>query len=181
MWNLKLNPSWTSASQKCPVSCRGKVPLQFFLNTVYLFQATEEDASSDEDLDDEAMMELDKSLAAVFSEQQKRSQAKKDEKTKIRKEKTLVRDFKIKVVLFVSAHVWFWLEADSQALLTWVCGEGAGPGGGVCGQAGWQSSGLKLSGASPQRHRERDELRQPPTGAGLPPPGCRYLQVTASF
>lgn len=91
-----------------------------FLNMVYLFQATEEDASSDEDLDDEAMMELDKSLAAVFSEQQKRSQAKKDEKTKIRKEKTLVRDFKIKVVLFVSAHVWFWLEADSQALLTWV-------------------------------------------------------------
>lgn len=87
---------------------------------MYLFQATEEDASSDEDLDDEAMMELDKSLAAVFSEQQKRSQAKKDEKTKIRKEKTLVRDFKIKVVVFVSAHIRFWLEADSQALLTWV-------------------------------------------------------------
>lgn len=74
---------------------------------MYLFfQATEEDASSDEDLDDEAMMQLDKSLAAVFSEQRKRSQAKKDEKTRIRKEKTLVRDFKIKVVLVcVSARV----------------------------------------------------------------------------
>lgn len=62
-----------------------------------LFQVTEEDVSSDEDLDDEAMMKLDESLAAVFSQQKKRTQAKKDEKTKIRKEKTLVRDFKIKV------------------------------------------------------------------------------------
>lgn len=42
-------------------------------------------------------MELDKSLAAVFLEQKKKTQAKKDEKTKIQKEKTLVRDFKIKV------------------------------------------------------------------------------------
>lgn len=63
----------------------------------YLFQATEGDGSSDEDLDDEAMMELDKSLAAVFLEQKKKNQAKKDEKAKIQKEKTLVRDFKIKV------------------------------------------------------------------------------------
>lgn len=56
-----------------------------------------EDASSDEDLDDEAMMELDKSLSALFSEQKKKLQAKKDEKTKLQKEKTLVREFKIKV------------------------------------------------------------------------------------
>lgn len=62
-----------------------------------IFQGTEEDGSSDEDLDDDAMMELDKSLAAVFLEQKKKTQAKKDEKTKLRKEKTLVRDFKIKV------------------------------------------------------------------------------------
>lgn len=60
-------------------------------------QATEEDGSSDEDLDDEAMIELDKSLSALFSEQKKKAQAKKDEKTKLQKEKTLVRDFKIKV------------------------------------------------------------------------------------
>lgn len=60
-------------------------------------QATEEDGSSDEDLDDDAMMELDKSLAALFSEQKKKNQAKKDEKSKLQKEKTLVRDFKIKV------------------------------------------------------------------------------------
>lgn len=63
---------------------------------LFLFQATE-DGSSDEDLDDEAMMELDKSLAAVFLAQKKKNQAKKDEKTKIQREKTLVRDFKIKV------------------------------------------------------------------------------------
>ena len=60
-------------------------------------QPTEEDGSSDEDLDDEAMMELDKSLSALFSEQKKKTQAKKDEKTKIQKERALVRDFKIKV------------------------------------------------------------------------------------
>lgn len=60
-------------------------------------QATEEDGSSDEDMDDEAMMELDKSLSALFTEQKKKTQAKKDEKTKLKKEKSLVRDFKIKV------------------------------------------------------------------------------------
>lgn len=60
-------------------------------------QSTEEDGSSDEDLDDDAMMELDKSLAALFSEQKKKTQAKKDEKTKLQMERALVRDFKIKV------------------------------------------------------------------------------------
>lgn len=64
---------------------------------LYHIQATEEDGSSDEDLDDDAMLKLDKSLAALFSEQKKKSQAKRDEKTKRQKEKTLVRDFKIKV------------------------------------------------------------------------------------
>lgn len=62
-----------------------------------LSQATEEEGSSDEDLDDDAMMELDKGLAALFSEQKKKIQAKKDEKSKLQKEKSLVRDFKIKV------------------------------------------------------------------------------------
>lgn len=52
---------------------------------------------SDEELDDEAMMALDKSISALFAEQQKRIQAKKDEKDRIRKEKILRRDFKIKV------------------------------------------------------------------------------------
>lgn len=66
-------------------------------SVVLYIQATEEDGSSDEDLDDEAMMELDKGLSALFSEQKKKTQAKKDEKTKLQKEKTLVRDFKIKV------------------------------------------------------------------------------------
>lgn len=60
-------------------------------------QATEEDGSSDEELDDDAMMELDKGLASLFSEQKKKIQAKKDEKSKLQKEKSLVRDFKIKV------------------------------------------------------------------------------------
>uniref|UniRef100_A0A3Q4GSP4 MYB binding protein (P160) 1a n=1 Tax=Neolamprologus brichardi TaxID=32507 RepID=A0A3Q4GSP4_NEOBR len=67
--------------------------------------ATEEDASSDEDLDDEAMMELDKSLSALFSEQKKKLQAKKDEKTKLQKEKTLVREFKIKVLDLIEVFV----------------------------------------------------------------------------
>ncbi|XP_033502826.2 myb-binding protein 1A-like protein isoform X2 [Epinephelus lanceolatus] len=67
--------------------------------------ATEEDGSSDEDLDDDAMMELDKGLAALFSEQKKKNQAKKDEKTKIQKEKALVRDFKIKVLDLVEVFV----------------------------------------------------------------------------
>lgn len=72
------------------------IVVKFFV-VLSVIQATEEDGSDDEDLDDEAMMELDKSLAALFSEQKKKTQAKKDEKTKIQKEKTLVRDFKIKV------------------------------------------------------------------------------------
>ncbi|NXP72600.1 MBB1A protein, partial [Ramphastos sulfuratus] len=53
---------------------------------------------SDEELDDEAMMALDKNISALFAEQQKRIQAKKDEKEKMRKEKILRRDFKIKVL-----------------------------------------------------------------------------------
>lgn len=61
-----------------------------------LFQGTEED-SSDEDLDDDAMMELDKSLSTLFSEQKMKTQAKKDGKAKFQKEKTLLCDYKIKV------------------------------------------------------------------------------------
>ncbi|XP_029925030.1 myb-binding protein 1A-like protein [Myripristis murdjan] len=67
--------------------------------------ATEEDGSDDEDLDDEAMMKLDKSLAALFSEQKKKTQAKKDEKTRLHKEKVLVREFKIKVLDLVEVFV----------------------------------------------------------------------------
>ncbi|XP_054610863.1 myb-binding protein 1A-like protein isoform X2 [Dunckerocampus dactyliophorus] len=67
--------------------------------------ATVEDVSDDDDLDDDAMMELDKSLSALFSEQKKKTQAKKDEKTKLQKEKTLVRDFKIKVLDLVEVFV----------------------------------------------------------------------------
>ncbi|XP_019366863.1 PREDICTED: myb-binding protein 1A [Gavialis gangeticus] len=53
---------------------------------------------SDEDVDDETMMALDENLSALFAEQQKRVQAKKDERDKMRKEKILRRDFKIKVL-----------------------------------------------------------------------------------
>lgn len=45
------------------------------------------------------MMKLDKSLSALFSEQKKKIQAKKDEKAKLQKEKNLMLDFKIKVIL----------------------------------------------------------------------------------
>uniref|UniRef100_A0A8C2ZS17 MYB binding protein (P160) 1a n=1 Tax=Cyclopterus lumpus TaxID=8103 RepID=A0A8C2ZS17_CYCLU len=64
-----------------------------------------EDGSDDDDLDDDAMMKLDKGLAALFSEQKKKSQAKKDEKTELQKEKALVRDFKIKVLDLVEVFV----------------------------------------------------------------------------
>lgn len=43
------------------------------------------------------MMALDKNISALFAEQQKRIQAKKDEKDRMRKEKILRRDFKAKV------------------------------------------------------------------------------------
>ncbi|XP_038564025.1 myb-binding protein 1A-like protein [Micropterus salmoides] len=88
----------------------GEVDQNFRLELMKVLQqqnalATEEDGSSDEDLDDEAMMELDKGLSALFSEQKKKNQAKKDEKTKLQKEKTLVRDFKIKVLDLVEVFV----------------------------------------------------------------------------
>ncbi|KAM7374710.1 hypothetical protein PAMP_007351 [Pampus punctatissimus] len=88
----------------------GEVDQNFRLELMKVLQqqnalATEEDGSSDEDMDDEAMMELDKSLAALFSEQKKKSQAKKDEKTRLHKEKMLVRDFKIKVLDLIEVFV----------------------------------------------------------------------------
>ncbi|KFP34045.1 Myb-binding protein 1A-like, partial [Colius striatus] len=60
---------------------------------------------SDEELDDDAMMALDKNISALFAEQQKRIQAKKDEKDKMRKEKILRRDFKIKVLDLIEAFL----------------------------------------------------------------------------
>ncbi|XP_032849620.2 myb-binding protein 1A [Tyto alba] len=60
---------------------------------------------SDEELDDEAMMALDKNISALFAEQQKRIQAKKNEKDKMRKEKILRRDFKIKVLDLIEAFL----------------------------------------------------------------------------
>ncbi|KAM6907010.1 myb-binding protein 1A-like protein [Xenentodon cancila] len=77
--------------------------------------ATEEDVSSDEDLDDDAMMKLDESLAALFTEQKKKVQAKKDEKIKLKREKTLVRDFKIKVLDLV--EVFLARQASSPLVL----------------------------------------------------------------
>ncbi|XP_061658301.1 myb-binding protein 1A-like protein [Syngnathoides biaculeatus] len=70
---------------------------------------------SDDDLSDDAMMELDKSLSTLFSEQKKKNQAKKDAKVKIRKEKTLVCDFKIKVLDLVEVFVA--RQADSPLVL----------------------------------------------------------------
>uniref|UniRef100_A0A8C8D7U2 Uncharacterized protein n=1 Tax=Oncorhynchus tshawytscha TaxID=74940 RepID=A0A8C8D7U2_ONCTS len=66
---------------------------------------TEEDGSDDDELDDEAMMKLDGSIAGLFLEQKKKIQAKKDEKDKLKKEKTLVRDFKIKVLDLVEVFL----------------------------------------------------------------------------
>ncbi|XP_073521286.1 myb-binding protein 1A [Phyllobates terribilis] len=60
---------------------------------------------SDDDVDDETMMALDNNLAALFAEQQKRIQAKKNEKAKIREEKILRKDFKIKVLDLIEVFV----------------------------------------------------------------------------
>ncbi|XP_063051734.1 myb-binding protein 1A-like protein [Engraulis encrasicolus] len=67
--------------------------------------ATEGDQSEDEDLDDAAMMKLDGSIATLFAEQKKRMQAKKDERDKLRKEKVLIREFKIKVLDLVEVYL----------------------------------------------------------------------------
>ncbi|KAM4546786.1 myb-binding protein 1A-like protein [Fundulus diaphanus] len=88
----------------------GEVDQNFRMELMKVLQqqnalATEEDADSDEDLDDEAMMKLDKSLSALFSEQKKKVQAKKDEKTKLQKERVLLREFKIKVLDLVEVFV----------------------------------------------------------------------------
>ncbi|KAF4113848.1 myb-binding protein 1A-like protein [Onychostoma macrolepis] len=76
--------------------------------------ATEEDGSDEEELDDAAMMKLDGSLATLFLEQKKKIQAKKDEKDRMRKEKVLVRDFKIKVLDMVEM---FLSKQGSSALV----------------------------------------------------------------
>uniref|UniRef100_A0A673I543 Myb-binding protein 1A-like protein n=1 Tax=Sinocyclocheilus rhinocerous TaxID=307959 RepID=A0A673I543_9TELE len=76
--------------------------------------ATEEDGSDEEELDDVAMMKLDGSLSALFLEQKKKIQAKKDEKDRLRKEKVLVRDFKIKVLDMVEM---FLSKQGSSALV----------------------------------------------------------------
>uniref|UniRef100_H3BH19 MYB binding protein 1a n=1 Tax=Latimeria chalumnae TaxID=7897 RepID=H3BH19_LATCH len=80
----------------------GGVDDNFRMGLMKVLQAgnalSNEGEDSDEDVDDETMMALDENIAALFAEQQKRIQAKKDEKEKMRKEKILVRDFKIKVL-----------------------------------------------------------------------------------
>ncbi|XP_073717146.1 myb-binding protein 1A-like protein [Misgurnus anguillicaudatus] len=74
----------------------------------------EEDGSDEEEMDDAAMMKLDGSLSALFLEQKKKIQAKKDEKDRLRKEKVLVRDFKIKVLDMVEV---FLLKQGSSPLV----------------------------------------------------------------
>ncbi|KAM4795348.1 myb-binding protein 1A [Rhinophrynus dorsalis] len=64
-----------------------------------------EGEDSDEDVDDETMMALDENLSALFAEQKKRIQAKKDEKAKIRGEKILRKEFKTKVLDLVDVFV----------------------------------------------------------------------------
>ncbi|DAA18902.1 TPA: MYB-binding protein 1A-like isoform 2 [Bos taurus] len=67
--------------------------------------ADSEDDNDDEELGDEAMMALDKSLASLFAEQKLRIQARKDEKNKLQKEKALRRDFQIRVLDLIEVLV----------------------------------------------------------------------------
>ncbi|XP_012581827.1 PREDICTED: myb-binding protein 1A isoform X2 [Condylura cristata] len=64
-----------------------------------------EDSEAEEELDDEAMMALDQSLSSLFAEQKLRIQARKDEKSKLQKEKVLRRDFQIRVLDLVEVLV----------------------------------------------------------------------------
>nr|XP_057943713.1 myb-binding protein 1A-like protein [Doryrhamphus excisus] len=82
-----------------------KMELMKVLQQKNALAAVEGGSDDDDDLDDDAMMELDKSLSVLFSEQKKKMQAKKDDKAKLQKEKTLVRDFKIKVLDLVEVFV----------------------------------------------------------------------------
>ncbi|KAG8517114.1 Myb-binding protein 1A [Galemys pyrenaicus] len=59
----------------------------------------------EEELGDEAMMALDQSLSSLFAEQKLRIQARKDEKSKLQKEKMLRRDFQIRVLDLIEVLV----------------------------------------------------------------------------
>ncbi|KAM6163421.1 myb-binding protein 1A [Rhynchocyon petersi] len=63
------------------------------------------DSEDEEELGDEAMMALDQNLASLFAEQKLRIQAKKDEKSKLQKEKVLRRNFQIRVLDLVEVLV----------------------------------------------------------------------------
>ncbi|XP_008853862.1 myb-binding protein 1A isoform X2 [Nannospalax galili] len=64
-----------------------------------------EDSEDEEELGDEAMMALDENLASLFAEQKLRIQAQREEKNKLRKEKTLRRDFQIRVLDLIEVLV----------------------------------------------------------------------------
>ncbi|NIG58076.1 myb-binding protein 1A [Pontoporia blainvillei] len=63
------------------------------------------DGEDDDELGDEAMMALDKSLASLFAEQKLRIQARRDEKNKLQKEKALRRGFQIRVLDLIEVLV----------------------------------------------------------------------------
>lgn len=65
----------------------------------------ENSEDDEEELGDEAMMALDQNLASLFAEQKLRIQARRDEKNKLQKEKTLRRDFQIRVLDLIEVLV----------------------------------------------------------------------------
>uniref|UniRef100_A0AAR2LMA0 Myb-binding protein 1A-like protein n=1 Tax=Pygocentrus nattereri TaxID=42514 RepID=A0AAR2LMA0_PYGNA len=93
-----------------------EVDQNFRLELMKVLQGQNElDGGEDEqEMDDEAMMKLDKNLATLFGEQKKKLQAKKDEKERLRREKMLVRDFKIKVLDLVEV---FLIKQGSSVLV----------------------------------------------------------------
>ncbi|XP_076854880.1 myb-binding protein 1A-like protein [Brachyhypopomus gauderio] len=60
--------------------------------------ASVNEEEEEEELNDEEMMKLDERLEALFREQKKKREGRRDEKKRVQKEKTLVRDFRIKVL-----------------------------------------------------------------------------------
>ncbi|XP_072475071.1 myb-binding protein 1A [Notamacropus eugenii] len=79
---------------------------QQLMNVLQAGKALDADGeSSEEELDDDAMMALDARLSSLFAEQKLRAQAKRREKDAVQKEKNLRCDFKIKVLDLVEGFL----------------------------------------------------------------------------
>lgn len=134
------------------------------------------------------MMKLDKSLSALFSEQKMRIQAKKDEKAKLQKERTLLQDFRIKVTVW-AGRVWRKLLFHQQWLLPprlvcrrcWTWSRCSWPGrvavlwSWVWWSLCWTSSTEEWGPAASSRNKTSSGKLRTSSGEKPPPGTCRAL------